>query len=48
MKVELQVGARGQFDVLVDDQVVAQKQGGQFPDADRTVEAVSAKLGRAI
>ena len=44
MKVELEVGARGQFDVLVYGEVVAAKKNGQFPDPDATVDAVEKRL----
>ncbi|MBI2391275.1 MAG: hypothetical protein HYV09_16925 [Deltaproteobacteria bacterium] len=53
-RVDLQVGARGQFDVLVDEQVVASKQrvslsqrllgADGFPDVESTVDAVEARL----
>jgi hypothetical protein len=54
--VELEVGARGQFDVLVDGEVVASKgkvglfarllgEDG-FPETEATVSAVEAKLAR--
>ena len=56
MKVDLEVGARGQFDVVVDGEVVASKtQVGifarllgedGFPDIEATVSAVEAKLAR--
>jgi hypothetical protein len=38
------VGARGQFDVVVNDEVVATKKGGQFPDPEDAVAAVEARL----
>ena len=54
MDVETTVGSRGQFDVLVGDQVVATKQKVSlwsrlmgdpgFPDEDSTVAAVRARL----
>lgn len=52
--VELEVGARGQFDVVVDGEVVASKQqvglfarllgADGFPDEQATVDAVEKKL----
>ena len=57
MKVDLEVGARGQFDVVVDGEVVASKQqvglfarllgDDGFPDIEATVNAVEAKLAKA-
>ncbi len=54
VKVDLEVGARGQFDVVVDGEVVASKQqvgifarllgGDGFPEIEVTVSAVEAKL----
>lgn len=54
MQVDLQVGARGQFDVVVGGEVVASKQqvgvfarllgGDGFPEAEAVVSAVEAKL----
>ncbi|MGZ3448488.1 MAG: hypothetical protein ACXWUG_14745 [Polyangiales bacterium] len=53
--VDLQVGGRGQFDVLVDDEVVASKLSvglfqrllgaDGFPEIEATVNAVEKKLG---
>ncbi len=52
--MELEVGARGQFDVMVDGNVVASKQQvglfarllgtDGFPEEDATVDAVEARL----
>lgn len=52
-----QVGASGQFDVLVGGEVVASKEkagllkklfgGGGFPDEEAAVQAVKKKLGAA-
>jgi predicted Rdx family selenoprotein len=57
VQVALEVGARGQFDVMVDDEVVASKQrigvfarllgADGFPDVEATVDAVSARLSEA-
>ncbi len=57
MRVDLQVGARGQFDVMVDGEVVASKQhaslfarllgGDGFPEEEATISAVEAKLGQS-
>ena len=57
LPVELQVGSRGQFDVLVDGDVVVTKdkvgffariRGDKgFPDEDRAVAAVKARVDRA-
>lgn len=53
--MDLQVGGRGQFDVLVDGEIVASKQSvglfqrllgaDGFPETEATVTAVEAKLG---
>jgi hypothetical protein len=55
--VDLEVGARGQFDVVVDGDVVASKQkpsmfarllgADGFPDVEATVNAVEARLSVA-
>jgi len=38
--VEVTDGAKGEFTVLVDDEIVAQKTGDAFPDVDDVVAAV--------
>lgn len=41
---KLEVGSSGEFTVWVDQQRVADKQGGQFPDPDDVVNKVAAAI----
>jgi hypothetical protein len=51
----LQRGGAGQFDVLVDGQVVASRQpsvlqrvmGGGWPDPEEVIAAISARMGKS-
>jgi len=45
LETELISGNRGEFTVWVDDIIVAQKSGDEFPDPSRAVEQVRAALG---
>jgi hypothetical protein len=44
LETELRVGSSGEFTVWLDDRLLAQKQGREFPSPDSVVAAVKAAL----